>query len=255
MFQEAIVNNAYVPDTKPAQWKPVLAFVVHSDGSQSLVSQHEMDDSGALKQGVLASPYQLAQAANQCIQSEGRGDAVQKPQIQPENVLYESADTLVWYVPAQVRSMWFRIGKKRVERLMVPWPSLLFKAKKDDPALQVFALRYKRRPQSDDPLYFPPLMNIYRDGRVCQGTAKLPEERSVKTLSEMESSIFDTYFTHLNHSEVIKGINGTDEAFRYWEELSKERKKRFPVKDLIPMMNTHFYGEEIQTVGHFFASI
>lgn len=243
------------PSFEAPVWKPTLAFVLHTDGESTLVSQHQIDGQMTLAGGELVSPFELMRLTEQAVRSEEakRGSHPNhSPALLPDNLLFQDANTLVWYEPARVRPMLFRLGSKRPARLMVPWPTLLFRVKKDSNSIEVLALKYKRRPTLTDQVFHAPLMNVYSDARMCQGTAILPAEKSVLTLSQMAETVFDSYFTHSNCDVFLKGFEKRDDeaAFSFWKALSDRGSKRFPSALLVPVIKNSWSQASV-TVADF----
>jgi PRTRC genetic system protein B len=133
--------------------------------------------------------------------------------------------------------MWFRVGKFSGS-FEVKWPSLLFIANKRDAKLFVFALAASSYPSEDAIVYHAPLMNIGRDGLVCQGSASLPAEISSATIDQMEETIYDSNFTHINHSTTLNNVKtsdgkvGTKEHLAFWRSRHKS-KANLPKKHLV----------------------
>lgn len=157
----------------------------------------------------------------------------QKKAIQclPENVIAQDSDSLVWHVPGSVRTMLFKQGNKTT-KITVPYPSLIFKV--TDNNLSIAACKYKRKPKSDDMIYHAPLMNIYVDGRVCVGSADCPDNADIESMAGWESVIFDTIFTHTNHSYTLNHnenkLTLSTFLFRFWKSIRGN--KQFPNKYL-----------------------
>jgi PRTRC genetic system protein B len=141
-------------------------------------------------------------------------------QILPDNVIAQADDSLVWHVPGQVRTMLFKNGKK-ITRMAVPYPSLIFKV--IDNSLSVAASKFKRKPKADDILYHSPLMNVYSDSRVCVGTADCPTDSEMDSMAGWEKVIFDTIFTHTNHTHCLlnkpQASTSTEQLYAFWKSL------------------------------------
>jgi len=157
-------------------------------------------------------------------------------QILPDNVIAQGDDSLVWYVPAKVRTMLFK-HEKKVTKTAVPYPTLIFKV--TDRCLSIASSRYKRKPKADDIVYHAPLMNIYSDGRVCVGTAHCPQDSDLESMAKWESVIFDTIFTHTNHDRCLLNKPQTSTSTRqihaFWKGLKGD--KQFPTDRLHRLSN------------------
>lgn len=158
-------------------------------------------------------------------------------QLLPENVIAQSDDSLVWHVPGEVRTILYKHGKKTT-RMAVPYPSLIFKV--TDNSLSIAAYKFKRKPSADDYIYHAPLANIYCDGKVCVGNAKCPDDSGLENIKGWESVIFDSEFTHTNHSQTLeqKGDKetSTEELYNFWKSLRGD--KVFPANRLNRMNDT-----------------
>lgn len=156
-------------------------------------------------------------------------------QLLPANLLAEASGFLLWWTPAQRRPMWIMRNTQLV-RLLVPWPSLLFRVSIQ--GLHVAALAGCERPQEETPLYHAPLMNIYASGSLCFGNIAKPAV-SLNALDEWEATIFDTRFTHTNHEQVLlwqkPPKDSTSALFRLWRKLDRESAVHFPEHRLAPM--------------------
>lgn len=130
--------------------------------------------------------------------------ANQKPtpcNLLPPNLLGLGPDYLSWFVPGKVRPMWFLGGNGKQIRYEVPWPNLVFVVKKNK--LTVVSYKGKGRPHGKTRLFHAPIGNVYNDGQVCTGSATLPREGGVDSMSGWESVIFDTMFSHVNHENTL----------------------------------------------------
>jgi len=152
-------------------------------------------------------------------------------QLLPENVLAHTQDALVWYMEGKVRPMLFKLNKKSV-KINVPWPTLIFKV--TDNELSVAALRYKRKPKADDPIYYSPLMNVYDNHTVCVGTADCPDGAELDDMFAWNKVIYETFFTHINHSHTLATKDdketSTKQLFSFWKSL--KGKTKFPLAKL-----------------------
>ncbi len=147
--------------------------------------------------------------------------SAQTSSLLPENILANSPSRLVWYKKPEVRLMWFKTGSAPAKSIRVPWPGLILKATAG--RLDLAAYKGKRRPSATTQLYHAPLMNVYAKCNLCFGSATVPSDLSVSSIPAWESAVFDSIFTHHNHSQTMK-IKGKDQAsngehWRYWRNL------------------------------------
>lgn len=171
---------------------------------------------------------------------------VNEGMLLPTNLLGRSVGHLCWYVPGKIRPMWFAVGDKTV-RLNVPWPNLVFLVK--DGKLSVAAYKGTRRPGANTRLFHAPLSNIYAATNVCIGSATVPADMSLQSMAGWEGVIFDTRFSHVNHTATLKLLRrgqpvssvSTTQHVAFWKKLDKAGKSaegavaRFPAEHLVPL--------------------
>lgn len=147
----------------------------------------------------------------------------------PPNILYVdgrlSRKNLMWYEPAQMRSMRFDSTGKRVT-LKLPMPAMLFYVEQDK--LSVYALATNERPTEATKVYLAPVYNLYADSSVCMGNVKYPKEVSDITafVEGWSSAFWSSYFTH--------ELGGRQTAKTPLPKLYKQLKGKttFPIKEL-----------------------
>ncbi|MBE1302003.1 MAG: hypothetical protein GJ680_19120 [Alteromonadaceae bacterium] len=215
--QEPSLGNSGIKTPKPV---PVAALVIYEDGNQETIgcTRHEIKNN-IMQSGDFVSPEQARACFN--IKSQSLG-------LLPENILASDNTQLLWYVKARQAPMWFRIAKSS-RRLMVWWPTLLFHTRRDGQfnRLSVFALGNQKRPTADTPLFHAPLMNIGVCGDLCQGSATLPKSISLANLHEVEATIYESNFTHVNHQQTLrkKGNVSTHDQLAFWKAKAKDGTK------------------------------
>ncbi|GAA5138612.1 hypothetical protein [Thalassotalea piscium] len=143
-------------------------------------------------------------------------------------VIAENSKYLIWYSPSRKARMWFRFGHEH-NGLFVHWPCLLFLAEKSNKKLSIFALGNDNYPTPTSNVYNAPLMNISNNGLSCMGTAKLPNEISSKTIPDVEALIYESNFTHVNHSNTLnvarkESITNKDH-YKFWCKKEKSKTK------------------------------
>jgi len=235
---ESSTTNQYAPK-ESTSFSARTAFVVHSNGHDTLVTKHPILDAG-LGKGDLVSPFELDAVVSDFKMSEqkstrGKSD---RPCLLSERVLMDTHEHIVWYAPSTVRVKLVQ-NKGKLHRLRVVWPSLLFVAHKSKKSLSVYGLAFKRRPKLSDPVYVAPLWNIYKTNNLCLGSARLPDEISPFSIVEMENCILDTVFTHTNRGsqEFRDPTTHGDSRFylNFWKSLSDQQTKVFPRKVMQPL--------------------
>lgn len=168
-----------------------------------------------------------------------QGLGVQVPaEILPERVLVRTETTMVWWSPAQCRTMFFDVkhSDAMVQRLTgqpYPHPPLVFKASSSG-LFSIRALADNARPSPDTQLYLAPYWNCAMSGQVCLGSMPRPVLKTVEAIDMWEQGFFQSAFSH---------AGGATKVTRYkpgflamWDRL--RGKKRFPVNYLIPVTQT-----------------
>ena len=119
------------------------------------------------------------------------------PEILPENVLARTPDLIVWWTRVQHRCMFFGGGSDEAGNLngrMYPHPALVFKIWGRD--LFVRAQAADARPSAETRLLTAPYWNTDSRACVCQGSMRVPEEVSARSIAGWETSFFASEFTH-----------------------------------------------------------
>jgi PRTRC genetic system protein B len=201
--------------SEPVRGVPVAkrAYVFYHDGSDYCsVTQHEVRE-GSLGPGRVVSLKGVGERFARMTRSDA-------PCLLPDNVFVSNGRMFAWVTTSRHAPMWFSInGRQWAHR--VDWPHLLWIAYKDRPRLRVFALGRASRPRLDTVVYHAPLMNIGSDGSLCEGTARLPRRMDESRLADIESCIYDSNFTHVNHDKTLKGRPGNREHIAYWGDQEK----------------------------------
>ena len=65
-------------------------------------------------------------------------------------------------------------------------------------AWKVFAFKGRQRPDADTPLSVAPFFNVWQNGTICVGSARLPKGDQVHNHLAWEEAFFRSYFTHPN---------------------------------------------------------
>ena len=100
------------------------------------------------------------------------------PEILPVNVLVRTSELLVWWTPAQYRTLFFgeqSEAGKDLSGKRYPVPPLVFKV--SGGSLWVRALEKNERPTAITKLKTAPFWNGNETGEICLGTMRIPESR------------------------------------------------------------------------------
>ena len=109
-------------------------------------------------------------------------------------------------------------------RLRLPMPGLVFVC---SPGRAPWVYAALERPtDSEQQLYRAPAFNIFRDGRVCPGSHRFPEE-----VGRIPESFFQSFFSRTGDSQG-RSKQHPDNLQALWEEL--DGKAEYPLEDLVP---------------------
>jgi len=157
--------------------------------------------------------------------------------VYPERLLFADPTRTLWWMPSDVRPMHLRSTHCSVT-IRARWPTLVLLAM--DRNLYVAALETDDRPNAKTRLFHSTLPNIWSDGRVCTGDAKLPMSSTPADIPHWESVLLDSAFSHSNHQQALRadgGKRGYEDVEKFWCGRDKEV-SAFPVKRLVPMKRT-----------------
>lgn len=163
----------------------------------------------------------------------------QIPDILPGNVLVSHPDLLAWWVPAAIRTSYFKLtappeGLTALASqviLPLPYPAHVFVATRG--RLGVYALAKSERPTADTVLLHSPVLNVYVEGHLCWGNIPQPKALTTASMPEYERAVFDSWSTHPNIGQEGT-VTGKGGLVRLWDGLAARKATRFPVKRLKP---------------------
>ncbi len=198
------MNN--VPETL----KPVMSLIVYHSESSSYVEEHTIrelqDNKFTFGPGKPARVKLLGK-----LLEEIKGIDKSKYEFKnfiPSNVvrfnLKDQSLNLMWLFKKSVRELTFsETNQIKNKRKIIP--NLIFQVKNGE--LYVYAYKLDRGLKTK--IYYAPFHNIYNDGKVCMGNAKI--DWNISDLEELiihiEKMFFNSKFTHLNHSNFKNNIN------------------------------------------------
>ena len=158
-------------------------------------------------------------------------------EILPENILVRTAESIVWWTAAKVRTMFFAAHDEDLSKLngkRFPQPALVWKISGSD--LWVRALQENRRPCPDTPLMVAPYWNVDGGtGWTCQGSMRSPDDPGVAAIPQWEQAFFQSEFTH--HTGARKLTSHPGGFIGLWTSLAGGQ-RRFPTKHLITAKET-----------------
>lgn len=168
------------------------ALLVYGGSRRAFASLHDVTKP---KEGApwLSPARPLSRAFLRTL-AEGMGSQV-SPEIFPPNVLARTPEMIVWWNPPTRRIMFFGGADGEARKLngkAFPQPPLLFKVRGRE--LFVRALEKNARPEAATPLKTAPYWNVAGDdGRVCLGTARVPDDNSVASIPAWESAFHSSF--------------------------------------------------------------
>ncbi|MBT42548.1 MAG: hypothetical protein CMF12_08495 [Idiomarina sp.] len=203
--------------------KSLYSLTVHRFSDEAFITYHEHDKDGNLLPGKIVEAKSAVDALSKTIEQPVENGWISN------RVLFDSPDKLIWSRPSGASTLWFR-GGRDAEGVHVIYPRLVFCLNRKTKKLYCFAAA-KKAPTKDTRLYVAPVMNVYQDGSLCQGTATLPSNlagASDELLTACENTLFDSQFTHVNNPFTFKNTQGKDvstaEHMNRWRTLSKENR-------------------------------
>lgn len=208
------------------------AVLIYREGSRAFATVHEVkhhpDQAPYLCTGQSVTTGFLETLA------KGLG-ASMAAEVLPGNVLARTPELIAWWSPAKTRLMFFCEGDSKTRDLngkMYPHPALMFMIRGRE--LFVRALRENRRPNSNTRLKNAPYWNTDREGRVCLGSMRVPEEVSAGSIADWEAAYFASEFTH--PSGAVRLTTHARGFLGLWSALT--RRKHFPVRFLADSKQT-----------------
>ena len=147
----------------------------------------------------------------------------------PDNALWwnqgETGQVVALWRPPQVWAAALqREAFQPPARLRLPMPGLVFVCSPGRAPWVYAALERPGNPEQQ--LYRAPAFNVFRDGRVCPGSHRFPEE-----VGRIPESFFQSFFSLTGDSQG-RSKQHPDNLQALWEEL--DGKAEYPVEDLVP---------------------
>lgn len=152
--------------------------------------------------------------------------------LTPTRVLTQGSRWMVWYCAPSKRRVWFKtndgIGERTAE---VPLPGLVFAV--SPTGWYVFALKSGRRPGASTRLLQVPFYNVWKRGKICTGSTRMPQGDARRDPAAWERAFFESAFTHSNiHDGPLVAYKGGAVAF--WKALLRGKKfDTFPTEVLV----------------------
>ena len=226
--------NTYVDIGGSEELRLKGALLVYQGRSRGFVSWHEARQTDAGGAPFLGEAQELTTDFVRQL-AEGLGTDV-PVEIFPENVLFRTAETCVWWTSRTVRTMFFapdadayQLNGRRFSQ-----PPLIWKASGSD--LWIRALATNQRPKAVTKLMTAPYWNVDGEtGWICQGTMRSPNESGIGAIGLWEQAFFQSEFTHQNGVRRLTSHPGG--FLGLWKSLAGAR-KQFPGKYLTAAQET-----------------
>ena len=137
----------------------------------------------------------------------------------------ETGQVVALWRPSQVWSVALqREAFKPPARLRLPMPGLVFVC---SPGRAPWVYAALGRPNDPDQLLFrAPAFNVFRDGRVCPGSHRFPEEVDL-----IPEGFFQSFFSLTGDSR-DRSKKHPENLVALWEEI--DGKTEYPMEDLVP---------------------
>lgn len=149
----------------------------------------------------------------------------------PANALWWSVGrTGAWIALYREPQVWkFALqldSKKPARRLALPMPGLIFICHRANPANVPYIYAVKQRPTHiTDPIYYAPCFNVFRNGKICSGSHRFPEDPS-----KIPESFFTSFFAPTGDSSERSSKHPVHLG-DLWNEL--DGKETYPNSDLV----------------------
>jgi PRTRC genetic system protein B len=162
-------------------------------------------------------------------------------QLFPPNLLAATLTACVWWVPPSTRRMWFQDRDKKLMKLdgeMFPQPGLVMFASQT--GFSIFAVKGNSRPVASTKLWRAPYLNLFEQGNLCAGTARIPKDAGIASIPKYEDGFFNSRGVH-SHVKLLVKYPWTHD--KLW--LSLHKKRRFPDGVLSRLDKSSTLGELI----------
>lgn len=155
-------------------------------------------------------------------------------QWQDPRVLAKGMGRMIWWTAPTKRAMFFKestFASGTFEgNAVCPNQGLIFMS--TDTELYVFAFRGDGAPTQETHLCQAPFFNVWSQGKVCVGNARVPNDDQKGDPSAWERFFFGSLFTHPNFTEKDRLTKGVSPV-KFWQSQVKKPTNAFPEKVLV----------------------
>jgi PRTRC genetic system protein B len=185
---------------------PVSAIIVYSQGGN--YNEHYLESrqivNNQMQEGVPLTKKLLAGMLESI--DPKKLEEVKCTGFLPRNLLAYNNDnaqaTVIWYLKESERNLVFS-ERLNIKEGLMKLPMIVFKLVGN--SLSVFAVKANHITQNTV-LYHAPFFNVYDNGSICMGNAKIEKSNDVQELMEnAENAFFQSKFTELHGQAPING--------------------------------------------------
>ncbi|WP_350357327.1 PRTRC system protein B [Paraburkholderia fungorum] len=208
----------------------ILLYEQHNRGVQ-YGTVHPVKIEGGKQRPSIGPGRPIDRAALYTALNELAANTAAKAAFLPETVLALSPESITWWHRPTRKRVFFQCPEIRSAGAVVPHPGLVFHASLT--GFRVFAVTEDTRPTPDTLLYEPPYFNTWDWGKICIGSAKVPNRIDVAAIDGWESGFFESAFTHPNAGK--QRVDYQDGPFAFWRDMLRGKFRQFPKTSLISM--------------------
>lgn len=217
--------------------KPAYAFVVYQAGRSQYSSEpsalhtavHEIKE---INGHPTLMPGRLMNESDLAAMCTGMNVQNALPQWLDDHIVAKGPDRMIWYTPPGLRSMFFEtsahVQPAITGNATLAVPGLVWM--RWGKSLYVYATKSTGRPERETQLHQAPFFNVWSRGKVCIGSAEVPDMDRFDDPVAWEQMFFGSRFTHPNFTEKDRLIKGDPTVF--WASQFKKPSKAFPLSKL-----------------------
>lgn len=212
------------------KYTPTLALVIYAAPARALdnekknfyIESHSINAEGQLMEGKPLLEETIAGIVD--VFHGQHKDLSRLGGYIPENMLKYEAQSgghyqMIWYRPAEERVLHFASSLQLPSGKAIV-PAMLYMATKKD--LYVYAIKTNKRPELNTALLQAPFQNVYADGKVCLGSAKVKKPSEKTFMAAMK------YWEDMFWLSEFTGINGAGNGVAKnlpakWRQLVKKK--------------------------------
>lgn len=208
----------------------ILLYEQHNRGVQ-YGTVHRVKFDGGKQRPSIGPGRPIDRAALYTALNELAANTAAKAAFLPETVLALSPESITWWHRPTHKRVFFQCPEIKSAGAVVPHPGLVFHASLE--GFRVFAVTEDTRPTPETVLHEPPYFNTWDWGKICIGSAKVPNRIDVTAIDGWESGFFESAFTHPNTGK--RRVEYERGPFAFWRDMLAGKFRQFPKDALISM--------------------